>query len=81
MRELKIDLIDNATQGIKFEVTLELLEEIAELMHNCEWVSIEERFAYIKSCVTNSNNYEPEEWSENGRGLIAKNRNVTIEGK
>jgi len=72
---MKIELIDNATQGVKFEVTLELLEEIAELMHNCSWVSIDERFAYIKSCVNNGN-YEPDEWSVDGKGQVAIERDL-----
>ena len=63
---------------LKFEITLELLEEMAELMHNVSWVSIDERFAYMKSCVTNGG-YDPEEWSIEGKGEVALDRDL-IEG-
>ena len=72
---MKIDLIDNATQGVKFEVTLDLIEEMAELIHNCSWVSGEEIAAYMKSCI-NDGNYEPEEWSVDGKGQVAIERDL-----
>ena len=37
---------------IKFEVTLELLEEIADCIHSCSWVSGEEIAAYMKATIT-----------------------------
>lgn len=55
---MKIDLIDNATHGVTFKVTLELIEEMAECINNCKWVSSKEISAYMKSCVTAAN-YEP----------------------
>ena len=72
---MKIDLIDNATQGVKFEVTLELIEEMAECINDCSWVSGEEIAAYMKSCVTDGN-YEPEEWSFDGKGQVAIERDL-----
>ena len=47
---------------IKFEVTLELIEEMAECIYCCSWVSDKEVAAYMKSCITYGN-YDPEEWS------------------
>ena len=61
---------------MKHEITLELLEEMAECIHNCSWVSSEEIYAYMKSCVTDSGNYEPEDWSVDGRGQIEKDRTI-----
>lgn len=72
---MNIELIDNATQGVKFEVTLELLEEMAQCIHDCSWVSGEEIAAYMKSCVTDGN-YEPEEWSFNGKGQVVIERDL-----
>jgi hypothetical protein len=63
--------------SIKFEVTLEELEEMAECIHTCSWVSSEEVYAYMKSCVTNGG-YEPEDWSVDGRGEVAKTRDFTV---
>ncbi len=81
MSELKIDLIDSATQGVKFEVTLELLEEMAQCIHDCSWVSGEEIYTYMKGCVTGSDDYEPEQWSFDGKGQVAIDRNSIIESK
>ena len=72
---MKIDLIDNATQGVKFEVTLELLAEMAECINDCSWVSGEEIAAYMKSCITDGN-YKPEEWSVDGKGQVAIERDL-----
>ena len=58
---------------VKFEVTLELIEEMAECIHCCSWVSDEEIAAYMKSCITNGN-YDPEEWSHKGKGNTAIER-------
>ena len=63
--------------SIKFEVTLEGLEEMAECIYDCSWVSSEEVYAYMKSCVTNGS-YEPEDWSVDGRGKVAKARDLTV---
>lgn len=60
---------------IKFEITLDQLEEMAHCIHDCSWVSSEEIAAYMKSTVTGGT-YEPEDWSVNGRGLIAKELEV-----
>lgn len=60
---------------MKFEITLELIEEMAECIHDCSWVSGEEIAAYMKSCVTDGN-YDPEDWSEKGQGHIAKERST-----
>ena len=61
--------------NLKFEVTLELIEEMAECIHNCSWVSDDEIVAYIKATIT-GNEYEPEEWSEGGRGRVAIDRSL-----
>ena len=49
---------------MKHEVTLELLEEMAECIHLCNWNSIDEVYAYMKACVTNSDDYDPEDWKD-----------------
>ena len=64
--------------GIKFEVTLDLLFEMAECIHTCSWVSEDEVYEYMKSCVTGSINYEPEEWSVDGKGVVAIDRDLII---
>jgi hypothetical protein len=46
---------------MKFEVTLELLEEMAECIHNVNWAD-GEIYAYMKSCVTDDESYDPEDW-------------------
>lgn len=61
---------------MKFEVTAELLEEMAQCIHDCSWVSGEEIAAYMKACVTDGN-CEPEEWSVDGKGKVAKDRDLT----
>ena len=60
---------------MKFEVTLELIEEIAQCIHDCSWVSGEEIAAYMKATITDTD-YEPEEWSVNGRGQVAIERDL-----
>jgi len=65
---------------MKFEVTLDTLEDMAECIHNCSWVSSDEIYAYMKSCLTDGD-YEPEDWSVDGRGLIEKDRNTVIDIK
>lgn len=62
----------------KFDVTMDLIEEMAQCIHDCKWVSPEEIAAYMKGCITDSG-YEPEEWSYDGKGVLAKDRNVVIE--
>lgn len=62
---------------MKFEVTKDLIEEMAECIYCCKWVSQEEIAAYIKGCITGSY-YEPEGWSLSGRGESEKNRDITI---
>jgi len=63
--------------NIKFEVSKDLLEEMAECIYLCEWVNKEEVFKYMIGCIT-SGDYAPEEQSENERGPQEKNR--IIEG-
>lgn len=46
---------------MKHEVSLELLEEMAECIYLCNWNSIDEVYAYMKSCVTDGD-YDPETW-------------------
>lgn len=48
---------------VKFEVDFELLEEMAEVINNCSWISAEGIAAYMKDCITGSDNYQPEQWS------------------
>ena len=60
---------------MKFEITLDVLEEMAECIHNCSLVSDDEIFAYMKGCVTGGK-YDPEEWSVDGRGQVAKPRDI-----
>ena len=67
--------------SIKFEVTLEVLEEMAHCINDCSWVSGEEIYTYMKGCVTGVNDYEPEEWSVDGKGQVAIDRNELIEGQ
>jgi len=47
---------------MKFEITLELLEEMAECIHNCSWSSSDEIYDYMKSCVTGSESYDPDDY-------------------
>jgi len=75
MGDLKIDLIDGATHGVKFEVNFDLIEEMAETINNHSWVSAEEIAAYMKFCITGGN-YEPEQWSVDGRGVEAIDRGI-----
>ena len=63
---------------MRFEIDLDLIDEMAECIYDCSWVSAEEIAAYMKSCITNGN-YEPEEWSFDGKGLIEKSRELVIE--
>ncbi len=62
---------------MKFEITLEDLEDMAECIHDCSWVSSEEIFAYMKGCVTGGE-YEPEDWSVDGKGQVAKPRDTVL---
>ncbi len=64
---------------MKHEVSLELLEEMAECIHDCSWVSSEEIYSYMKSCVTDSVLYSPEDWSVDGKGEVAIDRDLIIE--
>ena len=75
MSELKIDLIDSATQGVKFEVDFDLIEEMAETINDCSWVSAEEIAAYMRGCIAGSD-YEPEQWSVDGRGVKTIDRDI-----
>ncbi len=61
---------------LKFEVSLDLIEEMAECIYDCSWASSEEIAAYMKSCITNSDSYEPEQWSEKGKGVKPIERNI-----
>ena len=62
---------------IKFEVSKDLLEQMAECIYLCNWVSEEEILKYMMGCIADVD-YDPEAWSEDGRGLQEKNR--IIEG-
>lgn len=61
-----------------FSVSIDDLQEMAECIHTCSWVSEEEIFSYMKACVTDGK-YEPEDWSVDGRGDVALDRGVIIE--
>jgi len=39
---------------MKFNVTLALLEQMAECIHDCNFESSEEIYEYMKSCITGS---------------------------
>ena len=58
---------------MKFEIELDLIEEMAHCIHDCSWVSGDEIAAYIKATITGAD-YEPEDWSINGKGEIEKDR-------
>lgn len=58
---------------MKFEVSLELIEEMAECIGDCNWSSSEEIYAYMKGCVTGTDDYDPEEWINNNT------KEITIE--
>lgn len=60
---------------MKHEVSFELIEEMSERIFNCSWVSHEEIAAYMKACITNGS-YEPEDWSVDGRGEVAIDRDL-----
>lgn len=75
MSELKIDLIDSSTQGVKFEVDFDLIDEMAECINDCLWDSAEEIAAYMKVCIAGSD-YEPEQWSVDGRGIEAIDKDI-----
>ncbi len=59
----------------KFEVDFELIEEMAEVINDCSWVSAEEIAAYMKGCIVGGD-YEPEQWSVDGRGIKAIDRDI-----
>lgn len=59
----------------KFEVDFDLIEEIAQTIHDCSWVSAKEISAYMKGCIAGSD-YEPEQWSVGGRGVESINRDI-----
>lgn len=60
---------------MKHEVSFELIEEMAECIFNCSWVSPEEIAAYMKACITDGN-YEPEGWSVDGKGEVEIDRDL-----
>ncbi len=47
---------------MKFDVTLDLLKEMAECIDQCTWKNDAEIYAYMKACVTDSDTYDPEDW-------------------
>lgn len=61
--------------NMKFEVSLELIEEMAECIHSCSWVSDEEIASYMKSCITDGS-YNPDDWSVEGKGQTPVNRDL-----
>ena len=64
---------------MKFEITLGLIQEMADCIHDCSWVSGEEIEAYMKSCITDSASYDPDDWSVNGKGESPKSRDIEAE--
>ena len=66
-------------KDIKFEVSLDVLQEMAECIHDCSWVSSDEVYAYMKSILTSAGDYDPDDWSEDGRGEVAIDRDSIIE--
>ena len=48
---------------------------MAECINNCSWVSAEEIAAYMKGCIAGSD-YDPEQWSVDGRGVEAIGRDI-----
>jgi len=63
---------------MKFEVDKELIEEMACCIFDCNWVSPEEVAAYMMGCVTDTD-FNPEDWSFDGRGKMSVDRSVVIE--
>lgn len=49
---------------MKSEVTLDLLFEMAQCIHCCNWESEDEIYAYMKACVTGSSDYDPVVWDD-----------------
>jgi len=64
---------------MKFGVSLELIEEMAQCIHDCSWVSGEEIAAYMKSTVNGNDDYCPEDWSVDGKGQVAIDRDSAID--
>ena len=62
---------------VKFELDLELIHEMAQCIYDCSWVSGDEIAAYMASCI-NDGDYDPDEWSEEGKGEIEKDRDLII---
>lgn len=46
---------------MKFEIALDLLEEMTECIEGVNWAE-GEIYAYMKSCVTDDDSYDPEDW-------------------
>jgi len=63
---------------LKVEVSREVIEEMAQCIFDCNWVSAEELYAYVIATI-NDTEYDPEEWSVDGRGLIEKDRVIDHE--
>ena len=63
--------------NIKFEVSKDLLKEMAECIYLCEWVSEEEVLKYMMGCIANGD-YDTEEWSDDGRGIQEKSRVIEV---
>lgn len=63
---------------MKHEVSIDLIGEIAECIYDCSWVSAEEIAAYMKSTIIGNDDYEPEEWSVDGKGKVAVDRGLVI---
>lgn len=66
---------------LKLEVSLDDLEEMAHCIHGCSWVSGEEIYAYMKGCVTGVSDYDPQEWSVDGKGEVAINRDCILDNE
>ena len=62
----------------KVEVSYELLNEMAQCIFDCNWVSSGEIYNYMRSTI-NGTDYDPEEWIVDGRGLIEIDRVIDHE--
>ena len=56
---------------MKFEITLELLEEMASCIEDCSWAE-GEIYAYMKSCVTDDDSYDAERFEDKPRIIGTK---------
>ena len=62
------------------KIDKDLIDEMSQCIYDCSWVSADEISAYIKATLTDSD-YEPEDWSVDGRGMIEKDRAIEHDDK